>query len=205
VDSELLAHARAAIGFMPDDEGLALHEAGLEAGAVGPLLEVGTYCGKSAVYLGAAARERGTVVYTVDHHRGSEENQAGWEHHDERLVDPRTGRMDTLPFFRRTIEDAGLEDVVVGVVGHSTAIAANWGTHLGLVFVDGGHAFDVALADYEAWSPHITPGGFLVFHDVFENPDEGGQAPFEVWKRAVSDGHAPVSTTGSLRVLLREP
>jgi predicted O-methyltransferase YrrM len=208
VDRELLRHAREAIGFMPDDEGIALHEAGLEAATVGPLLEVGTYCGKSAVYLGAAARDGGTVLYTVDHHRGSEENQAGWEHHDERLVDPRTGRMDTLPFFRRTIEVAGLEDVVVGVVGHSTTIAANWGTRLGLVFIDGGHAFDVALADYESWSAHVAPGGMLVFHDVFEDPAEGGQAPYEVWRRAVSDGFAPTSTTGSLRVLVqtaREP
>src|SRR3989454_12835044 len=102
---------------MPEDEGLALHHAGLEAAPRGPLLEIGTYCGKSAIYLGAAARARGSVLYTVDHHRGSEENQAGWEHHDARLVDPRTGRMDTLPWFRRTIEDAGLEDVVIAVIG----------------------------------------------------------------------------------------
>jgi predicted O-methyltransferase YrrM len=203
VDPDLLDHARAAIGFMPDDEGLALHDLGRTAATIGPLLEIGTYCGKSAVYLGAAARAHGTVVYTVDHHRGSEENQAGWVHHDEQLVDPRTGRMDTLPFFRRTIEDAGLEDVVVGVVGHSTTIAAHWATPLGLVFVDGGHAYDVALADYESWSPHVARGGFLAFHDVFESPADGGQAPYEVWKRAVSDGFEPTSTTGSLRTLRR--
>lgn len=201
MDPELLEHARAAIGFMPDDEGLALYDAGLAGGAVGPLLEVGTYCGKSAVYLGAAARERDTVLYTVDHHRGSEENQAGWEHHDERLVDPRTGRMDTLPWFRRTIESADLEDTVVAVIGHSTKVASAWATPLGLLFIDGGHAFDVALADYEQWSPRVAPGGVLVFHDVFEDPDEGGQAPYEVWQRAVADGFTPESTTGSLRVL----
>src|SRR3954468_2179304 len=123
MDARLLHHARAAIGFMPDDEGLALYRAGVAGTAVGPLLEVGTYCGKSAVYLGAAAREGGTVLFTVDHHRGSEENQAGWDHHDTEVVAPATGRMDTLPFFRRTIEAAGLEDVVVGVVGPSPAIA----------------------------------------------------------------------------------
>src|SRR5256885_14652659 len=133
MDARLVDAARAAIGFMPDDEGLALHDAGLRAGALGPLLEIGTYCGKSAIYLGAAARERRTVLYTVEHHRGSEENQAGWEHHDPRLVDPRTGRMDTLPWFRRTIEDAQLEDVVVAVIGDSPTIAANWGTPLGLL------------------------------------------------------------------------
>ena len=189
---------------MPDDEGLALHDAGLEAGRRGPLLEVGTYCGKSAIYLGAAARERGTVLYTVDHHRGSEENQSGWEHHDTRLVDARTGRMDTLPWFRRTIEDAQLEDVVVAVVGNSPTIAANWATPLGLVFIDGDHAFDVALADYEGWARFVVPGGLLVFHDVFEDPADGGQAPFEVWKTAVSSGSfEPHSTTGSLRVLRR--
>ena len=82
---------------------------------VGPLLEVGSYCGKSAVYLGAAALAGDTVCFSVDHHRGSEENQSGWEHHDADVVDPATGRMDTLPFFRRTIEEAGLEDVVIAV------------------------------------------------------------------------------------------
>jgi predicted O-methyltransferase YrrM len=204
MDARQLEVARAAKGFMPDDEGLALHAAGRDGGSVGPLLEVGSYCGKSAVYLGAAARAGGTVLFSVDHHRGSEENQAGWEHHDPEVVDPDTGRMDTLPFFRRTIERAGLEDAVVAVVGDSPVIAKNWRTPLGLVFVDGGHALDVVLADYEAWSPHVAAGGVLVFHDVFEDPRDGGQAPFEVWKRAVASGlFTPVSTTGSLRVLRR--
>jgi predicted O-methyltransferase YrrM len=204
MDERLLTAARDAVGFMPDDEGLALHAAGLAAASSGPLLEIGTYCGKSAIYLGAAARERSSILYTVDHHRGSDENQAGWEHHDERLVDARTGRMDTLPWFRRTIEDAGLEDVVIAVVGPSPTVAAHWATPLGLVFVDGGHAFDVARADYVGWSRHLAPGGLLVFHDVFEDPADGGQAPYEVWQQAVADGFTPVSTTGSLRVLQKE-
>jgi predicted O-methyltransferase YrrM len=204
VDPELLQHARGAVGFMPDDEGLALYEAGRVGAAAGPLLEVGTYCGKSAIYLGAAARECSTVLFTVDHHRGSEENQAGWEFHDERLVDPRTGRMDTLPFFRRTMEDADIEDVVVAVIGSSPTVARHWATPLGLLFIDGGHAFEAALADYEGWAPHVAPDGVLVFHDIFEDPAEGGQAPYEVWKHAVASGDfTPVSATGSLRMLRR--
>jgi predicted O-methyltransferase YrrM len=188
---------------MPDNEGLALHEAGILGGAVGPLLEIGTYCGKSAVYLGAAAREAGTVCFTVDHHRGSEENQAGWDHHDPEVVDPDTGRMDTLPFFRRTIQAAGLEDVVVAVVGQSVPVARAWQAPLGFLFIDGGHAEAVAMADYAEWSPRVAPGGVLAIHDVFEDPADGGQAPFHVWQRAVADGFTPVSTTGSLRVLRR--
>jgi MMP 1-O-methyltransferase len=203
IDPEVLEVARRAKGFMPDDEGLALHAAGLAGGAVGPLLEIGTYCGKSAVYLGAAARAAGTVLFTVDHHRGSEENQAGWDHHDPEVVDPETGRMDTLPFFRRNIQAAGLEDVVVAIVGHSIPVAQVWRTPLGFLFIDGGHAEDVAMADYTEWSPHVAAGGVLAIHDVFEDPADGGQAPFHVWQRAVADGFTPSSTTGSLRVLRR--
>src|SRR5262245_7763633 len=131
--SDLLGLARAARGFMPDDEGLALHRLAKDRLPHGPVLEVGSYCGKSALYLGAAARDVGGVVFTVDHHHGSEENQAGWEHHDAELVDRNTGRMDTLPFFRRAIGEAGLEDVVVAVVGDSETVATYWRTPLSLV------------------------------------------------------------------------
>ncbi|HEX4493831.1 MAG TPA: class I SAM-dependent methyltransferase [Acidimicrobiia bacterium] len=205
LDAQLLDVARAAKGFMPDDEGAALHDAALAAARrVGaPLLEVGTYCGKSAVYLGAAAREAGTVLFTVDHHRGSEENQAGWEHHDREVVDSRTGRMDTLPFFRRTMEAAGLEQHVVGVVGHSGPIATVWATPLAFVFVDGGHSEAIAMADYEGWARHLGAGGILAIHDVFERPEDGGRGPFQVWQRAVADGLKPVGVTGSLRTLER--
>ena len=196
--------ARRAPGFMPDDEGLALHAAGLEAAGAGPLLEIGSWCGKSAVYLGDAAEQAGAVLFCVDHHRGSEENQPGWEHHDPTLVDPRTGRIDTLPCFRRTIEDAGLEATVVAVVGESTLVAAHWQTRLGMVFIDGGHGAAPAHADYDAWAPLVADGGLLAIHDVFEDPTAGGRPPYEVWCRAVaSGGFEPLRTAGSLRILRR--
>lgn len=188
---------------MPPDEGLALYEAALGAAPLGPLLEIGTYCGKSAVYLGAAAREHGAVVYTIDHHRGSEEMQAAWEHHDAELVDPSTGRMDSFPFFRRTIEAAQLDDVVVGIVGDSPAIARHWTTPLGLVFIDGAHSDEPAMADYEGWTPKLLPGGLLAIHDVFADPTDGGQGPFRVYERAKRDGFSDVNAAGSLRVVRR--
>jgi MMP 1-O-methyltransferase len=205
LSADLLAIARAAKGFMPDGEGLALHNAAVEAASRtdGPFLEVGTYCGKSAVYLGAAARAAETVLFTVDHHRGSEENQAGWDSHDLEVVDPRTGRMDTLPFFRDTIEAAGLEDCVIGVVGLSTMVARAWATPLAFLFIDGGHSEAIAMADYEGWAPFLRPGALLAIHDVFERSEDGGQGPFLVWQRAVADGLVPHAVTGSLRVLAR--
>ncbi len=201
---ELLAHARAAKGFMPEDEGAFLHDLARRHLRDGPGLEVGTYCGKSAIYLGAAARAAAGVVFTVDHHRGSEENQSGWEHHDASLVDPDLGLMDTLPVFRRTIADAGLEEEVVAVIGRSTVVAAHWRTPLGLLFIDGGHAEEPAQDDYSGFAHWVLPGGALVIHDVFERPEDGGQAPFHVWQRAVAGAaFEPAGQVGSMRVLTR--
>jgi len=207
VNDALLAHARAVKGFMPDDEGLALHEVGLAAGRLGtgPLLEVGTYCGKSAVYLGAAAQATASILVSIDHHRGSEENQAEWEHHDPTVVDPSSGRIDTLPLARRAVEEAGLEDHVVLVVGESSAVAALWSTPLALLFIDGGHGEAVAWADYRAWVPKVGPGGFFAIHDVFPDPKDGGRPPYELYCAAVESGHwvEEPRGCGSLRVLRR--
>jgi len=196
-----LAAAEAARGFMPADEGLALHEAALGAAGQGPMLEIGTYCGKSGIYLGTAARERGTVLFTVDHHRGSEENQAGWEHHEPDLVDPAVGKMDTLPIFRRTIHDAGLEGVVVAVVGDSPVVGAHWQTPVCFLFIDGGHGPEPAHRDYDTWVRWVEPGGTLAIHDVFPDPAHGGRPPYELYLRALDDGFTERSATGSLRVL----
>jgi predicted O-methyltransferase YrrM len=201
---DLLELARAARGFMPDDEGLALHRLARERLPRGPVLEIGTYCGKSALYLGAAAREVGGVVLTVDHHRGSEENQIGWEHHDSTLVDPATGRMDTLPSFRRAVEEAGLEDVVVAILGDSTTVARIWRTPLSLLFIDGGHGDAPARADYTGWAPWVMAGGLLAIHDVFPDPADGGRPPYDVYLRALASGSfEEVEAVGSLRVLRR--
>jgi predicted O-methyltransferase YrrM len=202
--TDLRRAAEAAKGFMPVAEGLVLYETALAYGERGPILEVGTYCGKSAIYLGAAARAIGSVVVTVDHHHGSEENQAGWEYHDETLVDPVTGRMDTLPTFRKTIVSAGLEDHVVAVIGTSATASKLWGRPLGMLFIDGGHAEDLAQADYDGWAPHVMPGGALAFHDIFPDPADGGQAPYRVYRRALETGHWDERRVeGSLRVLER--
>jgi hypothetical protein len=205
---EQLSVARAAKGFMPDDEGLALYRAGRQAAEseLGPLLEIGTYCGKSAIYLGSAAQEAGTVLLSVDHHRGSEENQAGWDHHDAEVVDDRTGRMDTLPWARRTLSEAGLEDSVILLVGPSIAVARIWSTPLALLFVDGGHGSEVAWADYRSWAPKVAPGGLMAIHDVFPDSADGGRPPYEIYCAALSSGafvEVADAGCGSLRVLRR--
>jgi predicted O-methyltransferase YrrM len=205
VDPVLRAAAEAARGFMPPDEGLALHDAALGVPVGGsPMLEIGSYCGKSAVYLGAAARERETVLFALDHHRGSEENQPGWEWHEPDLVDPVAGRIDTLPHFRRAVSAAGLEPVVVALVGDSPTVGRHWRTPLALLFIDGGHGREPAHRDYEVWTPWVESGGLLAIHDVFPDPADGGRPPYEIYRRAIDSGaFTEVSATGSLRVLRR--
>jgi hypothetical protein len=219
--AELLPLARTTRGFMPDDEGEALFDAARRAGrtmAAGPVggpssptspgsptfVEIGAWCGKSTIYLGAAAEETGAVLFSVDHHRGSVENQAGWEHHDADLVDPSDGRIDTLPHWRRAVAAARLESSVVALVGDSPTIAAHFRVPLALCFIDGGHGAEPAWADFRGWTPHVVEGGWLAIHDVFPDPADGGRPPFELWCAALESGQwVEDGECGSLRVLRR--
>jgi MMP 1-O-methyltransferase len=203
MNPDLRKRAEEARGFMPSDEGLALYEAACDLPVPGPLLEVGSYCGKSSVYLGAAAQEQGRLLFALDHHRGSEENQPGWEWHEPDLVDPAVGKMDTLPHFRRTIHDAGLEATVVALVGQSPAVARAWATPLAFLFIDGGHGVEPARLDYELWTPQVAVGGVLAIHDVFPDPADGGRPPYEqIYLPALASGlFEETRAVGSLRVL----
>ena len=175
-------------GFLHPDEGAALFQHVLATTALGPCLEVGSYCGKSTIYLGTAAKAAGGIVYAVDHHRGSEEHQLGEEYHDPDLFDPTAHLMDSFREFRKNMRAADLESVIVPIVASSTVAAQHWATPLGMVFIDGGHSWEAALNDYRSWVAHIRPGGILAIHDIFPNPAEGGQAPYDIWKLAKASG-----------------
>ena len=204
MDAELHRIARACKGFLEDEEGLRLYELARDHAELGPALEIGSYCGKSTVYLGAGVQEVGGRLITVDHHRGNEEQQPGWEYHDPELVDPAVGAMDSLPFLRRTLRAAGLEEVTIVIVGRSVDVAPLIATPLGMVFIDGGHTFAAAEADYEAWAPKVTAGGILAVHDLFDDPADGGQAPITIYRRAIASGRFDeLERTLTLGVLLR--
>jgi predicted O-methyltransferase YrrM len=175
-------------GFLDPREGQELYERCLAAGSIGPTLEIGSYCGKSTVYLGEACRQTGRSLYAVDHHRGSEEHQLGEFYHDPEVFDAAAGLVDTFRLFRQTLRAADLEQVVVPLVAATAVVARDWQTPLGMVFIDGGHSFAAAQADYDCWSVHIRPGGILAIHDIFPDPNEGGQAPYSIWQQALASG-----------------
>jgi predicted O-methyltransferase YrrM len=189
-------------GFLAEDEGARLYELGLEACALGPCLEIGSFCGKSTVYLGTACKKNNSTLFTIDHHHGSEEQQPGQPFFDPELFDSREDTVNSLPLLRETLSKAGLEDNVVPMVTRSGVAARNWATPLGLVFIDGGHSYETALADYRCWSPHLLPGGLLVFHDIYPDPSKGGQAPLQVYKLALGSGnYIELPTVNSLGIL----
>ena len=175
-------------GFLDPQEGAALYEYALSAASLGPCLEIGSYCGKSTVYLGSACKKTNNVLFAVDHHRGSEEHQLGEEYHDPELYDNHFEKMDSFREFRHTLSRANLEDCVVPLVAPSTLAARHWSTPLSLIFIDGGHSMEAALNDYRCWAPHVVRGGWLAIHDVFPNPADGGRPPFEIWQLAQQSG-----------------
>jgi len=191
-------------GFLDKDEGRRLYQTAGLAIRMGPCLEIGSYCGKSALYLGAACRENNGILFSIDHHRGSEEQQPGEGYFDPDTYDPGSSMIDTLPVLRQTLFRAGLEDVVVPIAARSAAVARFWSTPLSLIFIDGGHTYEAAVGDYTAWASHIMAGGYLLIHDIFENPQEGGQAPYYIYQLALASGlFTELPMTKTLGVLQR--
>jgi MMP 1-O-methyltransferase len=192
-------------GFLDEREANCLYELALKAGKNGPCLEIGSYCGKSSVYLGLACKENSTVLFSIDHHTGSEEQQPGQEYFDPDLFDSETGKVDTLKHFRKTISDFGLDDVVIPLVGGSATIGGVWQTPLSLIFIDGSHAYESVLSDYNIWAKNVIPEGYLLFHDIFSDPAKGGQAPYLVYTKAVESGLYEVKPMcESLGILIRK-
>lgn len=190
-------------GFLAADEAEALYQAALQQAAQAPVMEIGSYCGKSTIYIGSACQQAGGVLYALDHHRGSEEHQLGEEYHDPELYDPQAGLMDSFREFRRNIRQAQLEDTVIPIVASSALASRNWHTPLSMVFIDGGHSLEAAMTDYRSWASHVIPGGILAIHDLFPNPEEGGQAPITIYRLALASGLFEeievVNTLGMLR------
>ncbi len=175
-------------GFLPPQEGEALFRLALDTAMLGPCLEIGSYCGKSTIYIGTACRRSGNILFALDHHRGSEEHQPGEEYHDPDLYDSEAEQMDSFKTFRKNLRKSGLEEHVVPIVSSSIVAAKRWATPLGMLFIDGGHSSEAALADYLSWTGHLVPGGILAIHDIFPDPADGGQAPFEIYKMAMASG-----------------
>ena len=199
---KLPSHFNSVKGFIDHNEGICLYNYALNSSKKGPILEIGSYCGKSTIYIATAAKKYSGCVYSVDHHTGSEENQVGWEYHDIELFDEETGRINSFPEFMRNLRKANLLDTVVPVVSDSSLVSRYWKIPLSMVFIDGGHTMEAAFNDFNNWKDKIIKGGILAIHDVFPNPDDGGRPPYEIYRKALSEKNfKEVEAVKSLRLL----
>ena len=199
---KLPSHLNSVKGFLDHDEGICLYNHALSSSKKGPILEIGSYCGKSTIYLATAAKEYNCSVYSVDHHTGSEENQVGWEYHDIELFDEETGKINSFPEFMRNLRKANLLDTVIPIVSDSSLVSRDWKIPLSMVFIDGGHTMEAAFNDFNNWKDKIIKGGILAIHDVFPNPDDGGRPPYEIYRKALSENNfKEVEAVKSLRIL----
>ena len=176
-------------GFLDPIEGEALYLYAKQYVKNDPCLEIGSYCGKSSVYLGSAVKENGQKLYSIDHHKGSEEQQPGEEYFDSDLINAEGNGIDTLPFFLETIEKSKLDKFVIPIVSTSEEAYKDFTLNFDMVFIDGGHSEKAAQKDYELWSQRITKGGLLAIHDVFPNPEDGGRPPYNIYRRALESGN----------------
>lgn len=174
-------------GFMPMHEGKALYKWARKFSEYGPLLEIGTYCGKSSMFLSEGAQANNQYVYTIDHHMGSEEHQVNEEYFDIEIFDELSKRINSFPLFLENINNFGIKNIVP-IVNESSLVAESWNSPLAMVFIDGGHSLETAMNDFMSWHEKIISGGALVIHDIFENPEDGGQAPYEVYMHALKNG-----------------
>ena len=174
-------------GFMSYHEGKALSKWAEEFSKVGPIMEIGSYCGKSTLFLAYGANKNNQIVFTVDHHNGSEEHQIDEEYFDNEIYDTETNSVNSFPLFVKNINQFRASNVVP-IVRSSSDAAKTWNTYLGMVFIDGGHSLETAMQDFNSWNEKIISGGALVIHDIFEKPEDGGQAPFIVYQHALKNG-----------------
>jgi len=199
---KLPSHFNSVKGFIDHNEGICLYNYALNSSKKGPILEIGSYCGKSTIYIATAAKKYSGCVYSVDHHTGSEENQVGWEYHDIELFDEETGKINSFPEFMRNLRKANLLDTVIPIVSDSSLVSRDWKIPLSMVFIDGGHTMEAAFNDFNNWKDKIIKGGILAIHDVFPNPDDGGRPPFEIYRKALSEKNfKEVEAVKSLRIL----
>ena len=171
-------------GFLSDKEAKKLQELFLNVHHLGPVLEIGTYCGKSTLNFALVAKKIDGLIYTVDHHTGSEEHQLGEEYHDEDLYDRRMEKFNTLPEFLKNLSSSNLAKYIIPILNKSSEASKTFSELISLLFIDGGHSLEAALSDYNSWKDKICSGGLLVIHDVFPNPQDGGRPPFEIYSKA---------------------
>lgn len=147
--------ASAVEGWLHPLEGTLLYRLARQCTGKGAIVEIGSWKGKSTIWLAAGSKSgMNGKVYAIDPHIGSSEHQ----HVQENVW--------TFDQFTRNIERAGIHDTVVPIVATSEEAAKNFEKPVELIFIDGGHEYQMVKLDFDLWSPKVVEGGVMAFHDT---------------------------------------
>lgn len=172
-------------GWLSEDEAITLYELARELPANAPVVvEIGSWLGKSSLVLskGLRGKERPTL-YCIDPFNGDADAT------DKALYSQELGTMNgsLKDSFLANMKQHGVLDVVHPLVGYSFEFADDFKEQIDLLFIDGNHAFEAVLKDYEQWSPLLRPGGMIAFHDVVMGTDPDPAGPAMVAKEYIFD------------------
>lgn len=143
-------------GWFGPLEGRLLYRLAAAADPAGCIVEIGSWHGRSTIWLAAGARSgRGARVVAIDPHSGTSLREEG---------------EDTERVLRANLERAGVSSQVDIVASTSAEAAAGWARPVSLLWVDGDHAFEAVKLDVELWEPHLIPGAAIALHDTFVLP-----------------------------------
>jgi predicted O-methyltransferase YrrM len=173
-------------GWLSDAQGRALLAAAAATTGRGAIVEIGSWKGRSTVWLAEGARLAGQRVHAIDRHTQSREDPSA----------------NTLADFLENINRAGVADVVEPLVMASAEAAAVVRGPVELLFIDGDHSFDGVRRDAEIWLPRVVEGGVVMFHDVASASYEG---PRRIFRRMVcwNERFAGVRRVGSMAIARR--
>lgn len=153
-------HWSAGDGMMPADQLLAIYELAATWPARGSIVELGSWTGLTTSYLATACRVRGDgKTYAVDTFEGTKEGNTRY---------PSIARFggSTWNAFAAQIERAQVGDLVEPLVGYTCdAVRRYDGGPIRMLLIDADHSYDGVRRDFELWSPLVSPGGLIVFHD----------------------------------------
>lgn len=195
-------------GWSPIDQLYTLFQlAYYSADLPGDIVEIGSWCGRSALVLGLAARLTGRGrVHCVDlfpekddwtqnrdgsyscrvtigeQTYGGYQSQTVWQEPFERDIVPVYRRHYSLfDLFLENIAKHQFQGVIIPFKGNSDMFASSVADEFRcrLVFLDGDHSYESVCRDIENLERFLVPGGWICFDDAFSS--------YEGVNRAIED------------------
>lgn len=164
-------------GWLTDNEAIGLYNIAHMLPRKSIVVEIGSWQGKST-YCIAKGLSAGKV-YAIDPFNAD----AGFDVGSEQEYQRKKGDKDLLQSFCENMEQLKVLDKIIIKKGYSHEFAEDFDS-IDFLFIDGDHSIKGCTTDFNLYSPKISKGGFVAFHDYYE--DRNNLGPTYVIKNTVS-------------------